>query len=227
MKLKFLLFTIFTLFPLLKVEAHKSVRYGHPVYQGVDPDDQKFLDHAPQSVYLYPQAFANNSDEIKAIKLRVCVDWKEASQAKIVPHFDAYADGHYGDHQYKWIRVPYRSSQIPDGEYEKLASPAFCREFKTVVIPTSETVLAAIRGNVGLSEQSLYTNLNDVDMDLDRRFKALFMKDSLQIMREEMEAEIREKILKSQFMRELKQEIYQDVLNELKANQSINDGGIL
>lgn len=199
------------------VLAHDLRNGVNLVYLGVDIEDQKFLDHAPMSVYLNPQAFASGDSEIKTVELRVCVDWKEASQALLTPQRNE-------KYEKKYDLAPYNGLHREAQSYVKMATQGFCRKFETVTIPTSAMVLASIKSNMALSEKSMFESLKvtDMDKDLERRIKGLTVQESLLSMRQEMEMDIKNSIMKSKFIDDLRQEIYQDVLNEIKTQ--LNSG---
>lgn len=95
--------------------------------------------------------------------------------------------------------------------YGQFARPGFCRRFKEVVVPTSETILKTIQMLVTQGDTTTYDSLHRVDLDLDRRVKELMTSTALQKMRLEMAEQIKREILEGPLVDEISQRVYQEL----------------
>ncbi len=183
-------------------------------YSTIEENDQIQFDHAPESTYLYPQAFSNKQNDITAIKLKVCVEWTEGSPAIFDDNVQFLRSGRSITDT---VYVPYRFPTQPHRKsYVKYAQPPVCRRFETVVIATSEAILRNIERQVLSVSSSLNLSLARIDSDLNERIKKISQSDSLKLLQTDMEARVKKDILNGPLALEIKQQIYEELKAELQ-----------
>lgn len=204
-----------------------------PFYQTVDPEIQSAFDHAPENIYLYPQAFSTTGEEIAYLTLRVCTEWTEPKPyTPYLPEDRRIYEYLYSEDDYiiKWFKeqqVPFTPAKIPylykPGKlieehlrYKEFFKPSVCKRYKDVLIPTVNDMFNYVQNYSSMQNKVIIGQQLKTDLDLNEMIKAMSSSEGLAMMRKEMENTIRDQILKSPVMEEIKTQLYREIKAELE-----------